>query len=147
MPDVLPDGRHFKYADAACHDGTPYPVAWPDRWALSCGLADECRDEYGDALLAVSWYRSPAHNQALIDADAAKGSHGVASGSQHVEGYAIDLRPVRGDASVLYRILRGAQAAGRLLTLGGIGLYPQSNWVHVDCFKAPDGHLRTWLGV
>jgi uncharacterized protein YcbK (DUF882 family) len=144
---VLPDGRHFKVADAACRDGTPYPVEWPDRWAQSCGLADECRDEWGDALIPVSWYRTRAYNQGLIDADAGRGAHGVASGSQHPEGYAIDLRPVRGDASALYRRLRAAKAAGRLKGLGGIGLYPHSNWVHVDCYQAPDGHLRTWLGV
>lgn len=143
----LPDGRHFKYTDAACHDGTPYPEDWPDRWALSLELADECRDEYGDALDALSWYRSPAHNQALIDADEAKGSHQVASGSQHVDGNAVDLRPVRGDAGQLYRRLMDAHAAGRLKSLGGIGFYPRSNWVHVDTFKAPDGHLRRWLGV
>jgi len=143
---MLPDGRHFKYTDAACHDGTPYPEEWPDRWAASLGLADECRDEYGDALISVSWYRSPAHNKELIDADAEKGSHQVASGSQHVEGNAIDLRPVRGDASQLYRRLMDAHAAGRLQSLGGIGLYPESNWVHVDTAKTPDGHLRRWIG-
>ena len=108
------------------------------------------RDEYGSALIAISWYRSPAHNQALIAADeAASGNltHQVASASQHVEGYAIDLRPVQGDAGQLYRVLMDAYTAGRLPALGGIGLYPKSNWCHVDCFKAPDGHLRRWLGV
>jgi uncharacterized protein YcbK (DUF882 family) len=144
---TLQDGRWFKVVDAACHDGTPYPEEWPDRWAASCGLADECRDEWGDALLAVSWYRTPAHNAELLALDAKNGAHGVASSSQHVEGYAIDLRPVRGDASALYRRLREAKAAGRLKGMGGIGLYPKSNWVHVDCYQAPDGHLRTWLGV
>jgi uncharacterized protein YcbK (DUF882 family) len=143
----LPDGRHFKYVDAACHDGTPYPEEWPDRWADSVGLADECRDEYGDELIPVSWYRSKAHNLALIAADNAKGTHGVASGSEHVEGKAVDLRPVRGDAAGLYRILMAAHAAGRLKRLGGIGLYVVSNWVHVDCYHAPDGHLRKWLGT
>lgn len=144
----LPNGRHFKASAAACHDGTPYPEEWPDRWTASCGLADESRDEWGAALEAVSWYRSPAHNQALIDADAAKGSHGVASGSQHVEGYAIDLRPIGGgDASALFRKLLNAYKSGRLQSMGGIGFYPVSNWVHVDLYKAPDGHLRRWTGT
>jgi uncharacterized protein YcbK (DUF882 family) len=143
----LPDGRHFKVSAAACHDGTPYPEEWPDRWAASCGLADECRDEWGGPLEAVSWYRSPAHNEALIKDDAARGVHGVASGSEHVEGYAIDLRPIGGgDAGALYRKLMRARAMGRLKSLGGIALYPESNWVHVDTHQAPDGHLRRWTG-
>ena len=146
-PFALPDGRHFKVSDAACHDGTPFPVDWTEQWALSCGLADDCRDEYSDALIAVSWYRTEAHNLALISLDDAAGTHQVASGSKHVKGLAIDLRPVRGDAAGLYRILMAAHDAGRLKSLGGIGLYPKSNWVHVDAFKADDGHLRKWIGV
>ncbi len=140
---ALPDGRWFKVAEAACHDGTPYPEDWVAQWGLSCGLADSCRDAYGDALSAVSWYRTPAYN---AEKAGKSKSHQVASGSEHVKGLAIDLRPVRGDASVLYRLLMGAHDAGKLPLLGGIGFYPVSNWVHVDAFKAADGHLRKWFG-
>jgi len=140
---MLQDGRWFKVSEAACHDGTPFPEDWEEQWRLSCGLADACRDEYGDALIAVSWYRTEAWNAKLAKDSAA---HQVASGSYHMKGLAIDLRPVRGNASLLYPVLRHAYDAGRLPMLGGIGLYPASNWVHVDAFKAPDGHLRIWLG-
>ena len=143
----LPDGRHFKVSEAACHDGTPYPEAWAEQWAQSRTLADECRDEWGDQLEAVSWYRSEAWNEHLIRQDEAKGAHGVASGSLHVKGLAIDLRPIGGgDASALHRKLLRAKKAGRLEGMGGIALYPHSNWVHVDTFKPADGHLRRWKG-
>jgi uncharacterized protein YcbK (DUF882 family) len=144
----LPDGRHFKYTDAACHDGTPYPEEWPDRWALVLALADAVRDAWGASLGAVSWYRSPAHNAALIVADAGNGAHGVASASQHVEGNAVDLRPIGGgDASQLYRVVLAAYERGVLSMLGGVGFYPISNWVHVDTLKPADGHLRRWIGT
>jgi uncharacterized protein YcbK (DUF882 family) len=142
---MLLDSRHFKVSEAACHDGTPFPESWESQWAISSGLADACRDEWGAALEAVSWYRTAAHNAELAKESA---SHQVASGSWHMAGLAIDLRPIGGgDASVLYRVLMAAHDAGRLPTLGGIGLYPRSNWVHVDAYKAPDGHLRKWLGT
>jgi hypothetical protein len=143
---TLPAGRHFTPAEAACHDGTPFPEEWADRWALSCGLADACRDEWGHPLEALSWYRTAAYNFRLA-ADST--AHQVASGSQHVKGLAIDLRPIGGgDASMLYRVLLAAHDAGRLPSLGGIGLYVRSNWVHVDCrAKPPDGHLARWLGI
>lgn len=142
---MLTDGRHFKASEAACHDGTPFPETWVGPWAASCGLADDCRDAWGAPLEAVSWYRTPEHNAELAANSAA---HQVASGSNHVAGLAIDLRPIGGgDASMLYRVLLAAHAAGKLPSLGGIGLYPRSNWIHVDTVKAPDGHLRKWLGV
>lgn len=142
---MLPDGRHFTPAEAKCHDGTPYPEEWADRWAASCGLADDCRDAWERPLEAVSWYRTAAYNFRLA-ADST--AHQVASGSHHVEGYAIDLRPIGGgDASMLYRTLLAAYEAGKLPALGGIGLYPASNWCHVDTVKASDGHLRKWLGT
>lgn len=140
----LPDGRHFKVAEAACRDGTPYPEEWTEQWSASCGLADACRDEWGDELDAISWYRTESHNAKLV---ADSSAHQVVPGSNHVKGLAVDLRPKRGDAATLYRVLMGAFEAGRLPALGGIGLYPRSNWVHVDTVKASDGHLRRWLGV
>lgn len=144
----LADGRWFKVEELRCHDGSGYPEAFDDRLPELMALLDAIRDAWGGPLQVVSGYRSPAHNAALIAADDAQGVHGVASGSQHVEGRAADLRPIgQGDASVLYRVIRGAYEAGKLPQLGGVGLYPRSNWVHCDVFHAADGHLRTWLGV
>jgi uncharacterized protein YcbK (DUF882 family) len=147
----LPDGRHFTPADFACRDKdrTPYPEEWADRWALIVDLCDAIRDLWGGPLIVQSGYRTPAHNAELIIADAGKGAHGVASSSQHVEGNAADLRTSRGafDVPHLYRVVITAYEDGKLSGLGGLGLYPVSGWVHVDVFKAPDGHLRRWTGL
>jgi uncharacterized protein YcbK (DUF882 family) len=147
---MLADGRHFKVSELSCHDEarTPYPEEFADRLPPLMTLLDAIRDAWHDAILIVSGYRTPEHNAALIAAQEARGTHQVASSSQHIEGRAADLRPVSGDASQLYRVIRAAHDAGKLPGLGGIGLYVQSNWVHCDCRPLPpDGHLAAWLGT
>lgn len=75
----------------------------------------------------ISGYRSPATNQMLR-----QHSEGVASGSLHMQGMAIDIRlpdvPLAG-------LRRAALDARR----GGVGFYPASQFVHVDT-----GRVRTW---
>ncbi len=148
---MLPDGRHFKASEFACHDPsrTPYPEDWLDRWITLRDLCDAIRDLWGGPLVVVSGYRTPDYNADLIALDAGKGSHGVMSSSQHIEGRAADLRTLHGDDDVpqLLRVVLEAQRDGKLPTLGGVGDYPQSGWVHVDTLKATDGHLRRWRGV
>lgn len=146
---MLPDGRHFKAIDFACHDGTPYPETWQDRWILLRDLCDAIRDLWGGPLIVVSGYRSPAYNEALLREDQQKGVHGVASGSQHIVGNAADLRTSRRSFDVphLERVILTAHEDKKLPTLGGIGVYLTSGWVHVDTYQAPDGHLRKWVGV
>lgn len=148
-PPGLRDGRYFKVADFASHDGVPYPVEWADRWELLITLADLARDLWGGPLFAVSGYRSPAHNTELIIADEGRGVHGVASSSQHVEGNAADLRTGRWafDVEHLHRVVLVAHQDGKLPQLGGLGLYRRSGWIHVDTLHAPDGHLRRWIGT
>jgi uncharacterized protein YcbK (DUF882 family) len=145
---MLPDGRHFTAAEFACHDGTPYPEAWRDRWIALRDLCDAIRDLWGGPLIVVSGFRTVAHNQELIDDDTKKGSHGVASGSMHIIGSAADLRTTHGpaDAPQLLRVILTAYEDKKLPLLGGAALYPESNWVHVDTFRATDGHLRRWSG-
>ena len=75
----------------------------------------------------ISAYRSPATNNALR-----KSSGGVASGSLHLQGKAIDIR-LRDIP--LDDLKRAALAARR----GGVGYYPGSDFVHVDT-----GRIRTW---
>ena len=72
----------------------------------------------------------------------------AASGSMHLEGHAADLRTTRGQVDVphLHRVVMTAWEEKRLPLLGGTAPYPVSGWVHVDTFKATDGHLRQWLG-
>jgi uncharacterized protein YcbK (DUF882 family) len=78
----------------------------------------------------ISGYRSPATNAMLR---ARGGEHtGVASGSLHMVGQAIDIR-VPGVG------LDNLRAAARSLKLGGVGYYPSSNFVHVDT-----GRVRYW---
>jgi uncharacterized protein YcbK (DUF882 family) len=75
----------------------------------------------------ISGYRSPATNAALR-----LRSEGVASGSLHLIGKAIDIRV---DDVPLARLRDSALA----LRLGGVGYYPGSNFVHVDT-----GRVRRW---
>lgn len=75
----------------------------------------------------ISGYRSPASNAAMHAA-----SSGVASRSLHMDGRAIDIR-IRGVD--LTRLRDAAIAMGR----GGVGYYPDSDFVHVDT-----GRVRRW---
>lgn len=76
----------------------------------------------------VSAYRSPESNAMLREADGS----GVAQNSFHMQGKAIDLR-VPGLA------IRNLRRAALSLRAGGVGYYPESNFVHVDV-----GPLRQW---
>lgn len=77
----------------------------------------------------VSGYRSPKTNEMLHRMDP-----GVAVNSLHMEGQAVDIslpgRPLR-------KVHEMALAMGR----GGVGYYPESNFVHVDT-----GRVRRWVG-
>jgi uncharacterized protein YcbK (DUF882 family) len=78
----------------------------------------------------ISGYRSPQTNAALHAR-----SHGVAEHSLHMKGMAADIR-VEGVQ------LAHLRAAARDLGRGGVGFYPQSNFVHVDT-----GRVRQWAGA
>ena len=75
----------------------------------------------------VSGYRSPATNAMLRGQ-----SKQVAKYSRHIKGQAVDFYLPRRDLAV---VRRAAVAAKR----GGVGYYPQSNFIHVDT-----GRVRTW---
>jgi uncharacterized protein YcbK (DUF882 family) len=75
----------------------------------------------------ISGYRSPATNHMLRQR-----SEGVAGGSLHVKGQAIDIRL----ADVPLAQLRKAALEARR---GGVGYYPTSDFVHVDT-----GRVRAW---
>ncbi len=78
----------------------------------------------------ISGYRSPATN-AMLHAH----SDGVASGSLHMQGLAIDIRLPDVD---LARLHNAALSLGG----GGVGYYPSSDFVHMDV-----GRVRRWGGV
>jgi Peptidase M15 len=147
---VLLDGKYFNVSEMACHDGTQYPLEFADRWAILSPVLDAIREGWGSPVRIVSGYRSPAHNASLIAADDARGSHQVASGSQHVEGRAADLCPAEGPREIarFHQVILQLHLAGKLEALGGCAVYPTSGWVHVDVRpQVPPGHLATWPAV
>lgn len=82
-----------------------------------------CRGRYE----IISGYRSPRTNSALRHA-----TTGVAQNSHHMYGRAIDVRLVGTATSVL-------RDAAVDLARGGVGYYPDSNFVHLDT-----GRVRRW---
>ena len=74
-----------------------------------------------------SGYRSPHTNAMLRET-----TNGVARGSLHMQGQAIDVNlPGTG--------LNGLHRAGIRLKSGGVGYYPSSDFVHMDT-----GRVRNW---
>ena len=78
----------------------------------------------------ISGYRSPQTNALLRQRGGA--STGVASHSLHMVGQAIDIRV----PGIRLEQLRNA---ARALKIGGVGFYPDLNFVHVDV-----GRVRYW---
>ena len=89
------------------------------------------RLEVRDPIQVVCGYRSPTtnHRMALHDG-------GVASNSYHMYGMAVDMRCERRD---LNQVRGAALSLAQQCRLGGVGYYPESDFVHVDC-----GPQRTW---
>lgn len=75
----------------------------------------------------ISGYRSPATNAMLQ-----RQGRGVATHSLHMEGQAIDVRLTDLDTGKL-------REAGLALGRGGVGFYPDSDFVHLDT-----GRVRRW---
>jgi len=83
--------------------------------------------DYRQPIGVISGYRSPATNAML-----AARSKGVAKNSYHLRGMAVDIRmPGRRLAELRDAALR--------LRRGGVGYYPDSDFVHVDV-----GPVRSW---
>jgi uncharacterized protein YcbK (DUF882 family) len=99
---------------------------------MNAGLLDVLgmlrnRLECHDPLMVVCGYRSPSTNARM-----AARSDGVASNSFHIKGMAIDVRCEGRDLSRV-------RSAAMSLRCGGVGYYPRSDFVHVDC-----GPVRYW---
>ena len=75
----------------------------------------------------VCGYRSPTTNSELR-----RHSSGVAEHSFHMQGRAIDIRVEGLDACTI-------KNAALAMARGGVGYYPESNFVHIDT-----GDIRTW---
>jgi uncharacterized protein YcbK (DUF882 family) len=87
----------------------------------------QMRANHDGAFEIISGYRSPATNAMLR-----RQSHGVAEHSQHLLGKAIDIR-LAGYPT------RNLAEHARSLALGGVGFYPNLDFVHVDT-----GRVRFW---
>jgi uncharacterized protein YcbK (DUF882 family) len=83
-------------------------------------------DERGN-FEVISGYRSPQTNAALRHV-----TTGVAERSLHIEGRAIDVRLTSAKTAAL-------RDAALALKAGGVGYYPDSNFVHIDT-----GNIRSW---
>ena len=95
-------------------------------------VADLARHELGFSLTVTSAYRSPAYNSAV-------GST-AGNNSQHVANTALDLIPGGGRVDDLYDQLQAMRLG--LAFKGGLGLYRNSGFVHVDT----RGTNATWEG-
>jgi uncharacterized protein YcbK (DUF882 family) len=123
LPDALQSINHLlrDFRTGAVHAIDPLLM---DR------LADmRARLDTAQPFEVISGYRSPATNASLR---AERDHSGVASKSLHMEGMAIDIR-VPGHPLATLRDVALEQRAG------GVGYYPESNFVHVDV-----GRVRTW---
>lgn len=84
---------------------------------------------HSDVIDVVSGFRHPKYNLILR-----KKGHQVARDSQHTHGNAIDFFVPHVAAQVLQSWARAQKA-------GGVGLYPESGFVHMDT-----GPIRYWSG-
>lgn len=103
--------------------------------AMEPGLFDllvrlRIRLDTQEPLMVISGYRSPATNAALHTR-----SSGVAAHSLHMEGEAMDIRIEGTDLARLRDTALSLQG-------GGVGFYPQSQFIHVDV-----GRVRQWQGA
>ncbi|QOL50309.1 DUF882 domain-containing protein [Massilia litorea] len=92
-------------------------------------LLNEVSEKFGDnqVLHIISGYRSPESNAKLAAA-----SSGVATHSMHMDGKAIDIRMPGKDLAQLHKAAMSMKA-------GGVGYYPDSQFVHMDT-----GRVRYW---
>ncbi len=97
---------------------------------LIATLRDAARHFDARRIEIVSGYRSPKYNLMLR-----KKGHEVAKDSQHTRGYAVDFRIPGVDVLTLDKWALDRKK-------GGVGLYLESQFVHVDV-----GPVRRWNGT
>jgi uncharacterized protein YcbK (DUF882 family) len=121
VPDALRD------IDRVLRDYRTGEVHEIDRGLLQLLSDLRSRLDTAEPFEVISGYRSPATN-ALLQAT----TTGVASNSLHPRGMAVDVR-------VPGRPLPSLRAAAFALARGGVGYYPESDFVHIDV-----GRVRLW---
>jgi uncharacterized protein YcbK (DUF882 family) len=119
IADALKELSYF-LRDFHCGEVTGYDVHVLDFLADMLEAVGETR------ATVLSAYRTPATNARL-----AHTMFGVAENSQHLYGRALDIYlPVR---------LEEAMLRARAMKRGGVGWYPNSNFIHIDT-----GPVRNW---
>lgn len=109
----------FKWEEFDCHDGSKVPREYWGNVRLLATNLEALRRKIGRPIVIVSGYRSPGHNKKV----------GGAKGSQHLTASAADIK-VPGIDPVQVKKEIEALIEGRIMTEGGVGLYP--TWVHYD---------------
>lgn len=103
---------------------------WPNI-ANTAIMLDEIREKMGASIRTLSCYRSAAYNTCI----------GGESASLHMQFNAIDFTCSVGTPEIWRRVASDLRASdGRFL--GGIGVYPSSNFVHIDT----RGREANWRG-
>lgn len=126
QPGALAEVNHF-LRDFRVNEEHPIDPRLLDL-LFALGAELQTRERYH----VISGYRSP-HTNAMLRGRG--GEHtGVATRSLHMVGKAIDIRVPSVPLIELHK-------AARSLNLGGVGYYPNSNFVHVDV-----GRVRYWSG-
>ena len=125
--DYVGDG--LKAIDRVLRDHRTGDVAKMDRDLLDLLFALRTRLDTTEPFHIISGFRSPASNEYLRGQSP---QSGVASKSQHMEAKAADIR-------VPGRALADVRAAAIALAKGGVGFYPESDFVHVDVAR-----VRYW---
>lgn len=123
LPDSL-NNINYLLRDFRNNKQLPIDIALLDQLTqLQACLSKPCEFQI------ISAYRSPETNNMLH-----ANSDGVAKHSMHLEGRAIDIRIPGIRLSELHQRALALQA-------GGVGFYPQSDFVHMD-----SGRIRQWQG-
>lgn len=121
LPEALEEISHFL---RDFRNGATHPI---DPTLLDALYELQQRTGANGPYEIISAYRSPQTNEMLRSK-----SSGVAQRSLHMEGRAMDVR-LRGVPTDKLR------RAALDLKVGGVGYYPDSDFVHVDT-----GRVRTW---
>lgn len=124
--------RYFKAAEflflggsnqsGPCKDKNSLPPQ--DKWpniAKTARMLDEIRHRLGAPVRILSCYRSPAYNQCINGA----------SNSYHVKFNAIDWRCSSGTPQQWLQVARAVRNSNTSFK-GGIGLYTNSRFIHID---------------
>lgn len=126
------DGKHYQRSEMKkinhfCRDFRLNEIIEMDKRLFDQLTAIQKTIGCDNQVQLISGYRSPATNKML-----SAQSSGVAKKSMHMQGQAIDFRLQ--DVPLIE-----VKKAALSLKAGGVGYYPNSNFVHIDT-----GKFRTW---